>query len=58
MIGSFNRATLTGVEMGNAFGDDDAFLATNADCPWVEVAVIIASGLKVFNGTLHHAMVI
>ena len=47
MVDGFNRATLTGVEVGNALCDDNAFLAMDADCPWVEVAVMIASSFEV-----------
>ena len=49
---------MTGVEVGNAFCDDDAFPAMDADCPWVKVAVVVASSLKMFNGVLQHATVI
>ena len=52
------RATLAGVEVGNIFGDDDAFPAMNADHPWVEVGVMVAGCLEMFNGSLHHATVL
>ena len=58
MICSFDGAALTGVKMGNAFGDNDAFLAVDADCPWVKVTVAVAGSLKAFNGALQHATVI
>ena len=54
----FDRAALTGVEVGNAFCDSNAFLAEDADHPQVKVAVIVAGGLKAFSGTLQHATVI
>ena len=53
MWDGLDRAALTGVEVGNVSGDDDAFPPMNADCPWVKVGVIVAGSLKSFNGTLH-----
>ena len=53
MQDGLDRAALTGVEVGNVSGDNNAFPAMNADCPWVEVSVIVAGGLKTFNGVLH-----
>ena len=44
--------------MGNIFGDDDAVSAMIADCPWVEVAVVVASCLEMFDGMLHHTTVL
>ena len=58
MIDGFDRATLTGVEVGNAFGDNNAFPAMDADCPWVKVAVMVASSFKAFDGMLHHTTVL
>ena len=58
MWNGLDRATLAGVEVVNIFGDDDAFPAVNADCPWVKVGVVVPSSLKMFNGVLHHATVL
>ena len=55
MIDGLNRAALTGVEVGNAFGDNNAFPAMDADRPWVKVAVMVAGSLETFNGILQHA---
>ena len=58
MGNGLDRAALARVEVGNTFGDDNAFPAMNADCPWVEVGVVIPSSLEMFNGTLHCATVL
>ena len=58
MIDGLNRAALTGVEVGNAFCDHNAFPAMGTDGPWVEVAVMVASSLEAFNGMLQCATVI
>ena len=58
MWDGLDRATLTGVEVGNIFGDDDAFPAMNADHPWVKAGVIVAGSLESFNGVLHCATVL
>ena len=58
MRDGLDRATLAGVEVGNIFGDDNAFPAMNADHPWIEVGVMVPGGLKMFNGMLHHAAVL
>ena len=55
---SFHGAACTGVEVGNIFGDDDALPFMNTDCPWVEVAIVIASCLELFNGALHHTTIL
>ena len=57
MRDGLNRAALTGVEVGNALGDDNAFPAMDANCPQVKVAVLVASCLESFNGMLYHAIV-
>ena len=53
----FHRAALAGIEVGNVFGNDDAFPSMNADHPWVKVGVVVASSFKAFNGALHCATV-
>ena len=58
MGNGLDRATLAGVEVGNVFGDDDAYPAMNADHPWVKVGVMVAGSLKAFNSVLHHATVL
>ena len=58
MRDGLNQATLTGVEVGNAFGDDNAFSSMNADCPQIEVGVVVPSSLEAFNGALHCATVL
>ena len=54
---SLHRATLTRVEVGNIFGDHNAFPSMNADCPWFEVSVIVAHGLEAFDDVLHRTAV-
>ena len=58
MQDGLDRAALTGVEVGNVSSDDNAFPAMNADCPWIEVGVVIPGSLKALNGTLHCATVL
>ena len=53
MQDGLDRAALGGVEVGNMFGDDDAFSAMNADHPWVKVGIIVASSLETFNSALY-----
>ena len=57
MVCGFDEATLSGVKVGNAFGDNDALQAMDADCPQIKVGVMIAGGLESFNGTLQCATV-
>ena len=53
MQDGLNRATLAGVEVGNVFGNDNAFPAMNADRLWIEVAVVVPGSFKTFNSALH-----